>query len=111
MFFPSRCLHGIVHLPRDTQVCKGIKAGISPRVIVPDCLEQPDHALLYQIVIIRPEDIHGFCFFPNQILVLIHNIIRNVRISISQPVDQLLICKRRIYVWHTPLSLLITSAV
>ncbi len=43
-----------------------------------------------------------FAFFPNQILVLIHIIIRNVRISISQPVDQLLICKRCAYVSGMP---------
>ena len=84
-------LHCRVHLSADTQICKGIKAGISAAVIIPHCLEQTDHPLLDQIFAVSAQNIHGFCLASHQIFILVADVIHHLSVTFPQLVDEFFI--------------------
>ena len=91
MLLSSRSLYRCIHLSRNTQICKSIETCIPACIIIPHSFEKSYHSFLNQIVFVSPQNIHGFRLFPDQILVLIHNIIRDLLLSLSETIYQFLI--------------------
>ena len=85
VFKPSGHLYGFIKLTLHTQIGKGGKDSTFPRLIISQSLEQADHALLDQIFPFSAHDKHGMRFLQHHPLVLFHEIVLQLLLTVSQP--------------------------
>ena len=104
MLFSPGSLYCRIHLARHAQIGKSQKTGISPHIIIPQRLKQPDHPLLNQIFTVRPQNIHGLRFAAYQIFIFVHQKIRDTRFPVPQPYNQFFVAASGIILLHLPSS-------
>lgn len=91
MLFACARLYCCINLSGNTKICKGGKRRVPVFFIIPHRLEQPDHSLLDQILLIRARKIHQTRLSPHQILIFFHQIIHDAAIAVPQPPDQFIV--------------------
>ena len=84
-------LNCTVKLPVNTQTRKRTKRSFFICLIILNCLKKTDHALLNQVICLSPDQEHGSCLFADKFFIFFHQVIRDFRLSFSQPDNQFLI--------------------
>ena len=84
-------LDGAVDLAVNAHSCEGGKGGLPAWLKVTDCLKQPDHSLLNQVIGISAYEKHGPGFLTHKAFIFLHEIILNNGFSIPQTGDQFFI--------------------
>ena len=92
MLLPAGDLDGFIHLPLHAQSSKGGKGSILIRAVIPHRVKQTDHSLLDQVLLLPAYKKHGMGFFQHHAFVFIDQVIRQLPLPGSLPLDQLLVC-------------------
>ena len=88
IFLAVRGLHCGIKLSADAKLRKGRKYGFLALVIILNCFEQTDHALLHQIVLITANNKQGSRSFSHNSLISLHQRIHRIVILRLCPLNQ-----------------------
>ena len=77
----------------DAGVRIGLKCGLFVRIVAADRLENPDHALLHNILVVRPGDIISLCFAFGEAFVFFDQQLFRSLAALLRHLDKLLICQ------------------
>ena len=100
MLFAFGRLDCRIHLPGNAKLRKTVKGSLLLSIIILHSLKKTNHALLNQVVILSPKQVHGVCLLAHQILIFLHNIVNDVAVASPQLSNQLLV-RHLLIVRHT----------